>query len=156
LGYKIKRGTRPLRLPPSKIRSGVRSGALYAYPRQKSIQHFKAQVRQRTRRKAPVTTPELVRQAEGRPSQAPVVGDPRSVRSGFVRNEGRRRLWRWRSQKVKCLHGSRKGTFTLLPSRPQSLHGLFAAHVGLLLPKPEMQMSVLFAFVAPPLASPGL
>jgi len=62
LGYKIKRGTRPLRLPPSKIRSGVRSGALYAYPRQKSIQHFKAQVRQRTRRKAPVTTPELVRQ----------------------------------------------------------------------------------------------
>jgi hypothetical protein len=33
---------------------------------------------------------------------------------------------------------------------------LFDAHVGLLLPKPEMQMSVLFAFVAPPLASPGL
>ena len=62
LGYKIKRGTRPLRLPPSKIRSGVRSGDLYAYPRQKSIQHFKTQVRQRTRRKAPVTTPELVRQ----------------------------------------------------------------------------------------------
>jgi hypothetical protein len=41
LGYKIKRGTRPLRLALSKIRSGVRSGALYAYPRQKSIQHFK-------------------------------------------------------------------------------------------------------------------
>jgi RNA-directed DNA polymerase len=62
LGYKIKRGTRPLRLAPSKIRSGVRSGALYAYPRQKSIQHFKEQIRQRTRRKAPVTTPELVAQ----------------------------------------------------------------------------------------------
>ena len=60
LGYKIKRGTRPLRLPPSKIRSGVRSGDLYAYPRQRSIQHFKDQIRQRTRRKAPVTTPELV------------------------------------------------------------------------------------------------
>ena len=62
LGYKIKRGTRPLRLAPSKIRSGVRAGALYAYPREKSIQHFKEQIRQRTRRKAPVTTPELVHQ----------------------------------------------------------------------------------------------
>src|SRR5262249_55193961 len=30
------------------------------YPRQKSIQHFKDQIRQRTRRKAPVTIPELV------------------------------------------------------------------------------------------------
>ena len=62
LGYKIKRGTRPLRLAPSKIRSGVHAGALYAYPREKSIQHFKEQIRQCTRRKAPVTTPELVRQ----------------------------------------------------------------------------------------------
>jgi RNA-directed DNA polymerase len=60
LGYKIKRGTRPLRLAPGKIRSGVRSGDLYAYPRQKSIQHFKDQIRQRTRRKAPVTIPVLV------------------------------------------------------------------------------------------------
>jgi RNA-directed DNA polymerase len=62
LGYKIKRGTRPLRLAPDKIRSGVRSGALYAYPRQKSLRHFKEQIRQRTRRKAPVTTAELVAQ----------------------------------------------------------------------------------------------
>jgi RNA-directed DNA polymerase len=62
LGYKIKRGTRPLRLAPSKIRSGLRSGDLYAYPRQKSIQHFKEQIRQRTRRKAPVSIPELVAQ----------------------------------------------------------------------------------------------
>ena len=62
LGYKIKRGTRPLRLAPSKIRSGLRSGDLYAYPRQKSIQHFKEQIRQRTRRTAPVSTPILVAQ----------------------------------------------------------------------------------------------
>src|SRR5436190_16357343 len=34
LGYKIKRG-KQLRLPASKIRSGARSGALYAYPREK-------------------------------------------------------------------------------------------------------------------------
>ena len=61
LGYKIKRGRR-LKLPASKIRSGARAGALYAYPRQKSIQHFKEQVRRRTRRKAPVSTQELIRE----------------------------------------------------------------------------------------------
>jgi hypothetical protein len=36
LGYKIKRG-KQLRLPPGKIRSGAQSGALYAFPREKSI-----------------------------------------------------------------------------------------------------------------------
>jgi group II intron reverse transcriptase/maturase len=60
LGYKLKRGQRSLRLPAEKIRSGVRSGDLYAFPRAKSIQHFKDQIRRRTRRKAPVTTRELI------------------------------------------------------------------------------------------------
>jgi group II intron reverse transcriptase/maturase len=59
LGFKIKRG-KQLRLPPSKIKSGVRSGDLYAYPREKSIRRFKDQIRQFTKRKAPVTTEELV------------------------------------------------------------------------------------------------
>ena len=60
LGYKIKRGSRPLRLAPGKIRSGVRQGDFYAYPTQRSVQRFKDQIRQRSRRKAPVTTPELI------------------------------------------------------------------------------------------------
>jgi group II intron reverse transcriptase/maturase len=60
LGYKIKRGRRPMKLAPGKIRSGVRQGDLYAYPREKSIEHFKDQIRQRTRRKAPVSTRELI------------------------------------------------------------------------------------------------
>ena len=60
LGYKIKRGSRPLRLPAHKIKSSVRQGALYAYPRQKSIDHFKEQIRKRTRRKAPITTAQLI------------------------------------------------------------------------------------------------
>lgn len=60
LGYKIKRGSRPLRLPSHKIKSGTRHGALYAYPRQKSITHFKEQVRKRTGRKAPLSTQELI------------------------------------------------------------------------------------------------
>lgn len=60
LGYKIKRGTRPLRLSPEKIRSGLRQGALYAIPRQKSVEHFKDQIRKRTRRKASVSTQQLI------------------------------------------------------------------------------------------------
>jgi group II intron reverse transcriptase/maturase len=61
LGFKIKRG-RQLRLSPGKIRSGARSGALYAYPREKSIRRFKDQIRALTRRRAPVRTPELIQQ----------------------------------------------------------------------------------------------
>lgn len=61
LGFKIKRGER-LRLPPNKIRSGARSGALYAYPREKSVRRFQDQIRSLTRRRAPVTTEELIRQ----------------------------------------------------------------------------------------------
>lgn len=60
LGYKIKRGTRPLKLAPDKIRSGVVSGSLYAFPRERSIQHFMEQIRKQTRRKAPVTTQKLI------------------------------------------------------------------------------------------------
>ena len=60
LGYKIKRGKRKLYLPANKIRSQVREGALYAYPKEKSIRRFMDQVRQRTKRKMPLTTPELI------------------------------------------------------------------------------------------------
>ncbi len=59
LGYKIKRGKK-LHLPESKIRSQARSGALYAYPREKSIQRFRDQVRQRTKRRVPLKTQELI------------------------------------------------------------------------------------------------
>ena len=59
LGYKIKRGKK-LQLPESKIRSQARSGALYAYPREKSIQRFQDQVRQRTKRRVPLHTKELI------------------------------------------------------------------------------------------------
>jgi RNA-directed DNA polymerase len=59
LGYKIKRG-KALRLPQSKIRSQVSAGALYAYPREKSICRFKDEVRQRTQRRVPLRTSELI------------------------------------------------------------------------------------------------
>ena len=60
LGYKIKRGKRKLNLPESKIRSQARQGALYAYPKEKSIRRFMDQVRQRTKRKMPLKTKELI------------------------------------------------------------------------------------------------
>jgi group II intron reverse transcriptase/maturase len=62
LGYKIKRGVRPLRLAAHQIKTGVRRGGLYAFPRQKSVEHFKDQIRKLTRRKAPVDTQELIEQ----------------------------------------------------------------------------------------------
>jgi group II intron reverse transcriptase/maturase len=60
LGYKIKRGSRPLNLASDRIRSGVVAGSLYAIPREKSIKHFKEQIRKRTRRKAPISVYELI------------------------------------------------------------------------------------------------
>jgi hypothetical protein len=59
LGYKIKRGRR-LRLPAHKVRSSARDGELYAYPRGKSIQRFMDQVRERTKRRVPLKTQELI------------------------------------------------------------------------------------------------
>jgi group II intron reverse transcriptase/maturase len=104
LGYKIKRGSRPLALPACKIRSGVRQGDLYAYPRQKSIQHFKDQIRQRTLRKAPVRMPELIEQIN------PVVRGwgqyycKAHVRKLFARLDRwiLRRLWSHRFKRWRC------------------------------------------------------
>ena len=60
LGYKVKQGRRPLKLQASRIRSGARTGTRYAVPREESVRHFKDQIRKRTRRKAPVSTQEMV------------------------------------------------------------------------------------------------
>jgi len=62
LGYKIKRGSKPMRLSTGQIRSSAHQGKLYVYPREKSIQHFKDQIRKLTSRKAPVNTQTLVEQ----------------------------------------------------------------------------------------------
>jgi RNA-directed DNA polymerase len=59
LGYKIKRGTRGLRLPGHRVKSG-QSGQVYAYPREKSIRSFMDQIRSRTKRTVPLDTVELI------------------------------------------------------------------------------------------------
>jgi group II intron reverse transcriptase/maturase len=60
LGYKIRRGKTQLYLPESQIRSQVRQGMLYAYPKEKSIHRFMDQVRQHTKRPIPLKTKELI------------------------------------------------------------------------------------------------
>jgi hypothetical protein len=104
LGYKIKRGSRPMRLSPNKIRSGAQPGALYAYPREKSVRHFKDQIRQLTRRRAPVSTEELIEQIN------PVVrGWGQHYKKAHVRRLFHRldawivrRLWSHRYKRWRC------------------------------------------------------
>jgi len=60
LGYKIKRGSRPLKLSEDKIKSGTQQGHMYAYPTQKSITRFKDQIRARTKREIPLTTEGII------------------------------------------------------------------------------------------------
>lgn len=60
LGYRIKTAQRPLRLQALQIKSGLHRGGRYAFPRKKSIRQFKDQIRKRTRRRAPVSTQELI------------------------------------------------------------------------------------------------
>jgi RNA-directed DNA polymerase len=62
LGYKIKRGSRRLSLPAAPIKSGVRSGDLYAYPTQTSVDRCKETIRRKTRRRIPLRTAELIRE----------------------------------------------------------------------------------------------
>jgi len=88
----------------SKIRSGTRRGMLYAYPRDKSTQHFRDQIRSRTRRKAPVSTCELIQQIN------PVIRGwgnyycKAHIRKLFARLDRWiiRRLWSHRYKRWRC------------------------------------------------------
>lgn len=60
LGFKIKRGTRKLKLASHKIKSNTTQGMLYAYPKDASIKRFKDQIRARTTRKAGISTMQLI------------------------------------------------------------------------------------------------
>jgi RNA-directed DNA polymerase len=62
LGYKIKRGNRSMRMRDDKINCSAKAGGLYAYPREKTVRRLKDKIRRLTRRRAPVTTAELIQQ----------------------------------------------------------------------------------------------
>jgi hypothetical protein len=103
LGYKIKRG-RGLRLSPDRIRSGAKAGALYAYPREKSVRRFMDQVRASTRRRIPLKTRELIAELN------PVLRGwgnyykRTHVRKLFHRLDGWvvRRIWSHRYRRWRC------------------------------------------------------
>jgi len=61
LGYVVRQGKRPLRLPQDRIKSGARQGGMYAQPSEKSRRRFKGEIRALTRRRAPVSTAQLIR-----------------------------------------------------------------------------------------------
>lgn len=60
LGFKIKEGTRPLRLRPDQIKSGSRNRSLYAFPTEKGIRRFMDQTRTLTRRRSSLSEAQLV------------------------------------------------------------------------------------------------
>jgi RNA-directed DNA polymerase len=61
LGYKIKRGVKPLKLRADCIKSSAKQGGLYIYPTQKSVDRFKDKIRQQTQRRIGAKTEEIVR-----------------------------------------------------------------------------------------------
>jgi group II intron reverse transcriptase/maturase len=103
LGYKIKLG-QGLRLSPDKIRSGVKEGALYAYPREKSIRRFMDQVRARTRRRIPLKTQELIIGLNPLLRGWGEYYKRAHVRKLFHRLDGwiKRRIWSHRHRRWRC------------------------------------------------------
>ncbi len=117
LGYKIKRGSRAMYLPVAKIISGARSGDLYAYPTQKSVDRFRDTIRRKTRRRIPLHTVELTHELN------PVIrGWGEYYKRAHVRRLFNqldrwvvRRLWAhhhrrwrcagWKKYPVRCLRG---------------------------------------------------
>lgn len=61
LGYKIKQG-KGLRLNRAKVVSKTNKSNIYAYPKDKSIEKFKVEIRDRTGRRQPFTMKELIDQ----------------------------------------------------------------------------------------------
>jgi RNA-directed DNA polymerase len=104
LGYKIKRGQGQLRLAPEQIRSGMKAGALYAYPREKSIRRFMDQVRARTRRCIPLKTKELIAELNPRLRGWGNYYKRTHVRKLFHRLDGwiKRRIWSHRYRRWRC------------------------------------------------------
>ena len=103
LGYKIKLG-QELRLSPDTIRSGAKAGALYAYPREKSIRRFMDQVRARTRRRIPLKTPELIVELNPLVRGWGEYYKRAHVRKLFHRLDGwiRRRIWSHSHRRWRC------------------------------------------------------
>jgi RNA-directed DNA polymerase len=60
LGYKIKQGRPRAALRRRKLGRNAPAGTVYAYPREKSMDRFKDQVRQLTKRRIPLSTEQII------------------------------------------------------------------------------------------------
>ena len=118
IGYKIKRGCKKVHLPESKIRSQARQGALYAYPKAKSISRFMDQVRQRTKRTTPLKTKELIEELNPLLRRWGEYYKRAHIRKLFQRLDGwvRRRVWSHRCgpalQRVRACSSDRLNSFS--------------------------------------------
>jgi len=103
LGYQIKRG-RPRQLGHRKLGKTAPAGTLYAYPREKSIQRFKEQVRQLTSRRAPVNTQELIDELNPKLRGWGHYYQRAHVRKLFTQLDAWivRRLWAHRCKRWRC------------------------------------------------------
>ena len=98
LGFVIRKGKKPMKLPAHRRTSGVREGAVYAYPTNKSRERFKEQIRNLTKRKRPGPISQVIDDIN------PVVRGwgnyykKAHVRKLFHQLDGWvvRRLWAWR------------------------------------------------------------
>lgn len=59
LGYKLKRG-KGLKLPESKLSKKPNAHGMYAVPKEQSIRRFMDQIRQKTKRRIPLTLQEII------------------------------------------------------------------------------------------------
>jgi len=59
LGYMLKRG-KGLKLAKNKIKKRMNSSNVYAFPKEESIKRFKATIKERTKRRIPLTTKEII------------------------------------------------------------------------------------------------
>ena len=113
LGYKVKRG-KGLRIAAQKRSAPTNPQNLYAMPRAKSVRRFRDQIRNLTRRKAPVTLREMIEAIN------PIIRGwgnyfkKANVRVLFRQLDGwiERRLWsflakRWRNSKWRTYPSSR-------------------------------------------------
>lgn len=130
LGYVVRQGKKPMRLPRHRIKSGARQGALYAQPSEKARRRFKDKIRALTTRRAPVSTEQLIRDIN------PVIrGWGMYYRRAHVRKlfnqldrwiarriwSHRYKRWRnhgWRQYPTRRLRGELKlqGLVTMIPS----------------------------------------
>jgi group II intron reverse transcriptase/maturase len=104
LGYRIVRIKRKRKLPANLIRSRLNPQGMIAYPTEKSIRRFRDRVRALTRRCAPLTTEELVKQLNPTLRGWGEYYKRAHIRTLFHKLDGWivRRIWSHRFRRWRC------------------------------------------------------